>query len=108
MHIEDLAAPAEPADHVEDLAGRIVEHLGDRALAEIEPVIGALVHLHETLQAFDGTENARHAAVAGPRVGVVRMTGETNLRGGGGWDDRREEPVDAFPVLLFRNDAGLR
>jgi len=37
MHIEYLAALAEPADHAEDLAGRIVEHLGDGVLAEIEP-----------------------------------------------------------------------
>src|SRR5215467_7049805 len=47
MHVEDLLPPAEPADYVENLAGGVVEHFGDRALAEIEPVIGAFVHLHE-------------------------------------------------------------
>jgi hypothetical protein len=29
MHVEDLAALAEPADHIEYLAGRVVEHLRD-------------------------------------------------------------------------------
>ena len=54
----------------------------DRALAEIEPVIGALVHLHEALQPLDGAEHAGHAAVARRRVGVVRMAGEAHLGGG--------------------------
>jgi hypothetical protein len=40
MHVEDLAPLAEPADDLEDLAPGVVEHLGDGALAEIEPVIG--------------------------------------------------------------------
>src|SRR5262249_23177719 len=34
MHVEDLAPRAEPADYVEDLAGRVVEHLGHRTLTE--------------------------------------------------------------------------
>jgi len=37
MHVEDLAALAEPADHREDLAGRVIEHLGDGTLAEMRP-----------------------------------------------------------------------
>jgi hypothetical protein len=49
-----LPRSPKPADHREDLARRVVEHLGDGPLAEIEPVIGALVHLHEALQPFDG------------------------------------------------------
>src|SRR5436853_34966 len=50
MHVEDLAARAEPADHVADLAARIVHHLPDRALAEVEPVVGALAHQYEFLE----------------------------------------------------------
>ena len=88
MHVEGLAALAEPSDHVEDLAGRVVEHLRDRALAEIEPVIRALVHLHESLQPLDRAEHARYAAIAGRRVGVVRMAGEAELCGSGDRDDR--------------------
>jgi hypothetical protein len=55
MDVEDLAALAEPLDYVEDLARRVVEHLGDRALAEIEPVIGALVHRDKALQPVPST-----------------------------------------------------
>ena len=54
----------------------IVEHLADRALAEIEAVIGAFAHQHEFLQALDRAENPRHAAIAGRRIGIVRMAGE--------------------------------
>ncbi len=106
VHVEDLAALAEPADHVEDLTGWVVEHLGDGALAEIEAVIGALVHLHEPLQPLDGAEHPGHSAVAWRRVRVVRMTGETHLRGSGYRDDCGEETIDTLPVLLFRDDAG--
>jgi hypothetical protein len=33
MHVEDLAALAEPADYIEDLVRRVVEHLGDHIWA---------------------------------------------------------------------------
>src|SRR6202030_894098 len=46
-------------------------------------------------------------AVARRRVGVVRMTSETDLRGGSDRNDRGEETIDPFPVLPFRDDAGL-
>jgi hypothetical protein len=105
MHIEDLAALAEPADYHEDLAGGVVEHLGDRTLAEIEPVIGALVHLHEALEPLDGAEHPVHPAVARGRVGVVRMAGEPHLGGGRVRHDLAEKMVDALPVLLLRDDA---
>src|SRR3984893_2926506 len=104
MHVEDLAALAEPADHLEDLAGGVVEHLGDVALTEIEPVIGALVHLHEALQPLDGAEHAGDAAIAGRRVGVVRMAGKPHLGGGRDRDDGAEEMVDPLPVLLLGED----
>jgi hypothetical protein len=42
--LEDLAALAEPADRLEDLAAWIVEHLGESPLAEIEPVIGVVAN----------------------------------------------------------------
>jgi len=52
---------------------------GDRALAEIEPVIGASVHRDEALQGFDGAEHAGDAAVTGRRIGVVRVAGEPHF-----------------------------
>ena len=40
-----FSSAAEVADNVEYLLTRIVEHLGDRALAEVEPVVRTLVHV---------------------------------------------------------------
>jgi hypothetical protein len=37
MDVEDLAALAEPLDYVEDLAGGLVEHLGDRTWQKLSP-----------------------------------------------------------------------
>ena len=45
VDVEDLFATAEVTDDVEDFFARIVEHLGHRALAEVETVIRALVHV---------------------------------------------------------------
>ncbi len=43
VHAEDLLARAEVADDVEDLLARLLELLGDRALAEIQTVVGILL-----------------------------------------------------------------
>src|SRR5262249_55623158 len=85
----------------EEISGRVVEHLGHRALAEIEPVIGALVHLDKALQPLDGAEHAGVTAVAGRRVGVVRMAGEPHLGRGRDRDDGGEKMVDPLPILRF-------
>ena len=99
MDVEDLGPLAEPVDHCEDLARRVVEHLGDRPLAEIEPVIGAFVHLDKALQPRDGAEHPGHAAIPGWRVGVVRMAGEPHLGGGRHWHDLAEKMVDPLPAM---------
>jgi hypothetical protein len=104
---EDLTPRAEPADYVEDLARRVVEHLGDRTLAEIKPVIGALVHRHEALQPLDGAEDARDTAIAGRGVGIVRMARKTHLGGGRHRHDGAEKMIDPLPVLFLRKDTGL-
>jgi hypothetical protein len=106
MDVEDLAALAEPADHLEDLGGRVVEHLGDRALAEIEPVTGALVHLHKALHSLDRAKDASDGAIAGRRVGVVRVAGEPHLGRGRDRNDLAEEMVDPLSVLVLGEDAG--
>jgi hypothetical protein len=73
---------------------RVVEHLGGGALAEIEAVTGALVHLHEAFQPLHSPQYTGHTAIAGPRVGVVRMAGQTHFGGGRDRHDGCEEPVD--------------
>ncbi len=76
------------------------------ALAEIEAVIGALMHRHEPLQPVDRAEHAGHAAIAGRRVGVLRMAGEAHLRRGRDRHDRRQKMVDPLPIFVFGDDAG--
>ena len=56
-----LLALPEPADHVVDLAPRILQHLGDGAEAQVEPVIRARRDVDEPLQALDGAEHAGDA-----------------------------------------------
>ena len=74
MDVEYLAAAAEPANDVEYLFARIVEHLCHRPLAEIQAVIGALMHLDKSLHAVGRAENTSNAAVTRWSVRVVRMT----------------------------------
>ncbi len=53
VDVEDLVARAEVTDDVEDLFSGIGEHFGDRALAEVEAVVGALLDRDEALQAIE-------------------------------------------------------
>jgi hypothetical protein len=64
------------------------------------------MHLYEALQPVDGAEHAGHAAVAGRRVGVVRVAGEPHLGRGCDRHDGPEEMVDPLPVLVLGEDAG--
>jgi len=41
MDVEDLGPLAEPADHREDLARRVIEHLGQLYPGSNEPVLGS-------------------------------------------------------------------
>ena len=104
MHVEQFAALAEPADNIKDLAAGIVEHRRNRALAEVEAVIGAFVHQDEALEALDRPHYSRHAAPAGWRIGIMRMAGETYLGGGCYRNDCGEETVDPLPILVFGHD----
>ena len=47
VHVEDLLARPEIADHVDDFLAGIGQHFRYRPLAEIQPVPRALMHLNE-------------------------------------------------------------
>jgi hypothetical protein len=64
------------------------------------------VHLHKALQPLDDAEHTGDAAIAGRRIGVVRVAGEAHLGGGCDRDDLAEKMVDPLPVLVLRDDAG--
>ena len=104
VDVEDLARLAELTDHVVDLFARIVQHFGDRALAEVESVVGARHGFDEALEPLDGTEDAVDAAVAlaGRQGGVVRVAAEPHLALLRDRDDALEEVRYAVPHLLVR------
>src|ERR1041385_2461320 len=53
MNIENLLAAAEPADHLGQFIIGVIEVLGNRALAEIQAMVGAFMHANESLQTID-------------------------------------------------------
>src|SRR5207248_9243798 len=60
----------------------------------------------EALEPLDRAEHASDAAVAGRRVGIVRVAGEPHLGRGRDRDDLSQEMVDPLPVLALGDDAG--
>src|SRR5262249_21465748 len=106
MYVEQFAAFAEPADHTEDLSAGLIEHRRDRTLAEVEAVIGALMHRHKALEPIDRAEHTCHAAPSGRRIRIVRMTCEAHPGRGRYRYDRGKETVNTRPVLLLGDHAG--
>jgi hypothetical protein len=106
MHVEQLAALPKPADHIEDLAAGFIEHRRDGALAEIEAVIGAVVHAHKALEALDRAEHTCDATPGRRCMRIVRMAREPYPRRGRYRHDRGKETVDTLPVLLLGDNTG--
>ena len=106
VDVENLVALSEVPDHVVDLFARAVEHLGHRALAEVQAVVLVLVHRDELLEALDGPQHAVHAHVAIGCARVVRMAGQPDpvLRGDG--HHALKEVVDPLPELVGGDLAG--
>ena len=63
MDVEDLLAASEVADDVVDFFAGVFEHFGDGSLAEVEAVVGVLVHGLELLEPVDGAHDAGNSAV---------------------------------------------
>src|SRR5262249_2451183 len=76
MDVEDFSALAEISNDIEDLFAGIFEHLRDRTLTEIQPVIFARNDLDESLQPGDIAEHGVNAAIAfiQRHSGIVRVT----------------------------------
>src|SRR5215467_343377 len=55
MDVEDLFASAEVADDIENFFPRFLQHFGHSALAEVQPVIGALFDGDELLETINRT-----------------------------------------------------
>src|SRR5207237_6486958 len=100
VDVEDFLPRPEVADGVEDLLRRILQAFRNRALAEIEAVIGARADLDELLQPLDAAEDAADAAETVGQTRVVRMAGDPDLVLLGDRDDAVEEIGDARPDLV--------
>src|SRR5204862_112094 len=72
VDIEDFPAAAKPADHVVDFLARLLEHLGNGALAKIDAVIFARHRFDETLQSVHRAEHGVDSAKAS-RLGHARI-----------------------------------
>src|SRR5439155_10854416 len=110
VDVEDLLAEPEVADHLEDLPAGVVQHLGDRALAEVQAVVGARVDVDEALQALDAPENRVDSPVT-PVVrhaGVVRVAGQAHLALFRHRYYPVEEVRDPLPVGVRRYRSRLR
>src|SRR5207249_1653996 len=108
VDVEDLAARAEPPDHVVHLLAGLLQHLADRPLAEVQPVIRTLLDADESLQPLDRREHRIDALEAHRQSRVLRVAGEANLvllRHG---HDAIEEVRDPFPVVVGLHAAGAR
>src|SRR4030088_3138101 len=80
MHVEDLVAGTKITDDVVDLGARIREHFRDRALAKIQPMVGALMDAYELLQAVYRAQHPVHALIAFRwHAGIVRVTGHADF-----------------------------
>src|SRR5262249_49809404 len=89
-----------------NLSAGLIEHRRDRTLAEVEAVIGALMHRHKALEPIDRDEHTCHAAPSGRRIRIVRMTCEAHPGRGRYRYDRGKETVNTRPVLLLGDHAG--
>ena len=88
----------------------LLEHLRDRALTEVQPVIRAFLDRHELLQAVDGTENGFDAAPPLPLSAsrILRMAGEANFVFFRDRHHALQEVGDALPVEIGIDWAGNR
>src|SRR3954465_5149208 len=81
MHVEDLVARTEVADHVVDFFPRFGQHLADRALAEIEAVIRARTDADKPFEAVNVAEYRLNPSKSFPtrHPGILRVTGHPHL-----------------------------
>ena len=86
------------------------QHLGDRALAEVQAVVRALGDPDEPLQAVDAAEHGLDAAkaLAARHARIVRMAGEADLVLLGHRHDALEEIGDPLPVDILVDRPGRR
>jgi len=100
MHVEDLLARSEIADHVKDLLATLLELLGPSPLAEVQAVVRAFPDRHELLgsvgRSQDGIDPAPARAPGHSRI--LAVTGQPDRVFLGDRNDALEEVGDALPI----------
>src|SRR5206468_2730062 len=102
MYVEDFPARAKVADDVVDLLSRLLEHLADGALAEVQPVIPARRNGDEALQAFNAAQYGLDASktLATRHARILRVARHPDLVFLGHRNHALEEVRDALPVRV--------
>ena len=105
VDVEYLVSLTEVADYVVDLFSGIFEHFRYGALAEVEAVVRAFVHLDEFFEPFDCAHDASDPAIqAVANTGVLRVAGQLHFDRFGDRDDPAQEVVDAVPHFIGVGD----
>ena len=109
VDVEDFVALPEVADDIADLVVGFFEHFADRALAEVEAVVGVFGDLNEALESVDIAHDPVDAAqTLGPGYRrVVRVAAEADFVFGGNWNDALEKISDALPHGVGVDAAGF-
>ena len=110
MHIEDFSPAPEIPDHVVNLLARFLQHLGDRALTKIQPVVGTRRSLDEALQPIDGAQHRLDAAptLAFRHAWILGMQRYLHLRLLGDGHHALQKIFDPIPIDLLGDPPSLR
>jgi len=110
VHIKDLLARAEMPDHIEDLLAGFLQHLRNRALAEIQAVIRTIDDVDKALQAIHRSEDRLDAPEPSSfrHTGILRMTGQPHLEFLGDRHDAMKEVRNPLPIRISANNTSGR
>src|SRR2546425_8657638 len=83
----------------------MLEHLRDRALAEIQSVVRACLDGNEFLEAINRAEDGIHTLIAGDggHARIMRMAGQSDFVLVGNGDHAFQEIGDALPINISRD-----
>src|ERR1039457_1287977 len=107
VNVEHLVPLAEVADDVKNFHARLLQHLGDGPLAEVQAMVGAGSDFDEVLQALYAAQDALDAAesLAPRHPGILWMASQPNLVLLGHRDDALQKVGDVLTAHLCGNAA---
>src|SRR5215510_4632953 len=102
MHIEDLAAPTEVSDHVENLFAGLLQHLCNGSLAKVQAVIWTVLDRNKLLQSGHCSKHSLNTSetLARGHAWILRMARDPYFVLFGHRDHALEKIRDAFPICV--------